>query len=113
MYLPLWYTLFWEHERTGDPVIRPLFFKYPQDINVIDIDNQLLVGKFTEHLPLLLLLLLCTHKALSYQSILAKAYSVKNCVYNTLATPKPNKNNFEGTPSTLISIEIIALKGAL
>lgn len=42
--LPVWYTLFWEHELTGVPVIRPLFYQYPDDINVLDIDNQLLVG---------------------------------------------------------------------
>lgn len=45
-HLPLWYTLFWEHSRTGDPVIRPLFYHYPEDANVLDIDNELLVGEF-------------------------------------------------------------------
>lgn len=44
-HLPLWYTLFWEHSETGDPVIRPLFYQYPNDANVLDIDTQLLVGK--------------------------------------------------------------------
>ncbi|XP_074037232.1 neutral alpha-glucosidase AB [Leptinotarsa decemlineata] len=43
-HLPLWYTLFWEHETTGDPVIRPLFYSYPSDENVVDIDSELLVG---------------------------------------------------------------------
>lgn len=43
-HLPLWYTLFWEHEITGDPVIRPLFYQYPDDANVVDIDKELLVG---------------------------------------------------------------------
>lgn len=44
-HLPLWYTLFWEHETTADPVIRPLFYQYPSDLNVVDIDKELLVGK--------------------------------------------------------------------
>lgn len=43
-YLPLWYTLFWEHQRTGEPVIRPLFYEYPEDVKVVDVDNELLVG---------------------------------------------------------------------
>ncbi|RZB84916.1 neutral alpha-glucosidase AB, partial [Asbolus verrucosus] len=42
--LPLWYTLFREHEITGDPVIRPLFYQYPDDPNLVDVDNQVLVG---------------------------------------------------------------------
>ncbi|KAG5872523.1 hypothetical protein JTB14_004397 [Gonioctena quinquepunctata] len=43
-HLPLWYTLFWEHEVNGDPVIRPLFYQYPEEENVVDIDNEVLVG---------------------------------------------------------------------
>lgn len=43
-HLPLWYTVFFEHETTGEPVIRPLFYQYPQDENVIDLDSQVLVG---------------------------------------------------------------------
>ncbi|KAK4873452.1 hypothetical protein RN001_015481 [Aquatica leii] len=43
-HLPVWYTLFHEHEETGEPVIRPLVYHYPSDLNVFDIDNQLLVG---------------------------------------------------------------------
>lgn len=43
-HLPLWYTTFYEHERTGEPVIRPLFYEYPEDTNTYDIDDQLLVG---------------------------------------------------------------------
>uniref|UniRef100_A0A6P7G3N1 Glucosidase II subunit alpha n=1 Tax=Diabrotica virgifera virgifera TaxID=50390 RepID=A0A6P7G3N1_DIAVI len=43
-HLPLFYTLFWQHETAGEPVIRPLFYQYPKDENVLDIDNELLVG---------------------------------------------------------------------
>ncbi|KAL3275815.1 hypothetical protein HHI36_020559 [Cryptolaemus montrouzieri] len=43
-HLPLWYTVFYEHERFGEPVIRPLFYEYPNDSEVIDIDNQVLVA---------------------------------------------------------------------
>ncbi|KAI4469771.1 alpha-glucosidase [Holotrichia oblita] len=43
-HLPVWYTLFWEHTKTAEPVIRPLVYQYPDDTNVLDIDNQLLIG---------------------------------------------------------------------
>ncbi|XP_022900640.2 neutral alpha-glucosidase AB [Onthophagus taurus] len=43
-HIPLWYTLFWEHSITGDPVIRPLVYHYPKDVNVVDIESQLLIG---------------------------------------------------------------------
>ncbi|GJQ88222.1 hypothetical protein Trydic_g13214 [Trypoxylus dichotomus] len=44
-HLPLWYTLFYEHERFGDPVIRPLSYVFPNDPNTLDIDDEWLVGK--------------------------------------------------------------------
>lgn len=43
-HLPLWYTEFYEHERSGEPVIRPLYYSYPKDKEVVDIDNQVLLG---------------------------------------------------------------------
>ncbi|XP_072378517.1 neutral alpha-glucosidase AB-like [Diabrotica undecimpunctata] len=43
-HIPLFYTLFWQHEIAGEPVIRPLFYQYPNDENVVDIDNEILVG---------------------------------------------------------------------
>ncbi|XP_050523206.1 neutral alpha-glucosidase C [Daktulosphaira vitifoliae] len=42
--LPLWYTLFRNHELTGAPVIRPLFFEFPFEDNVNNIDNQFMIG---------------------------------------------------------------------
>jgi alpha-glucosidase (family GH31 glycosyl hydrolase) len=45
-HLPVWYTLFYEHVRNGDPVIRPLFYHYPSDPDVFEIDDQLLLGEF-------------------------------------------------------------------
>jgi alpha 1,3-glucosidase len=44
-HLPQLYTLFYEHTRFGDPIIRPLFYHYPEDTNVYSIDNQILVGR--------------------------------------------------------------------
>ncbi|KAK9871594.1 hypothetical protein WA026_012974 [Henosepilachna vigintioctopunctata] len=43
-HLPLWYTLFYEHERFGEPVIRPLFYVFPKEVEVIDIENQIVIG---------------------------------------------------------------------
>lgn len=42
MHIPYIYTLFYEHVRTGDPVISPLFYHYP---GVQEYDTQMLVGK--------------------------------------------------------------------
>lgn len=44
LHLPYWYTLFYEHYRTGEPVIKPLIFNYPDDENLLDNDVQWLAG---------------------------------------------------------------------
>ncbi|XP_043482862.1 neutral alpha-glucosidase AB [Leptopilina heterotoma] len=43
-YLPLWYTLFREHEINGTPVLRPLWAHYPQEAETFTIEDELLVG---------------------------------------------------------------------
>lgn len=43
-YLPLWYTLFFEHERTGAPVMRPLWVEYPTDVATFALDDEYLLG---------------------------------------------------------------------
>ena len=43
-YLPLWYTLFREHEINGNPVIRPLWAHYPDESAVYAIDDEMLLG---------------------------------------------------------------------
>lgn len=43
-HLPYWYTLFYEHNRNGDPVIKPLVYQYESDENVFSLDQQFLVG---------------------------------------------------------------------
>ncbi|CAH1111002.1 unnamed protein product [Psylliodes chrysocephalus] len=40
-HVPVFYTLFYEHTRTGDPIIRPLYYQYPE---IEDMDTQVLVG---------------------------------------------------------------------
>lgn len=52
-HLPYWYTLFFEHERTGDPIVRPLSYQYPQDASVLDIDTQWLIGSNIMAAPVL------------------------------------------------------------
>jgi len=42
-YLPLWYTMFYEHERFGFPVMRPLLTHYPKDSESFLIDWQYLL----------------------------------------------------------------------
>lgn len=39
-YLPLLYTLFYEYERSGLPIMRPLLSHYPKDKNSFAIDNE-------------------------------------------------------------------------
>lgn len=44
-HLPLWYTLFYEHERLGgDPVMRSLMYEWPLDERLLDVDDQFMVG---------------------------------------------------------------------
>jgi len=42
--LPLLYSLFHEHEETGAPVMRPMWFNYPMDEATYLIEDQFLVG---------------------------------------------------------------------
>ncbi|XP_077537623.1 neutral alpha-glucosidase AB-like isoform X3 [Haemaphysalis longicornis] len=42
--LPLWYTLFYENERTGVPPMRPLWMEFPKDRQGFATDDQHLVG---------------------------------------------------------------------
>jgi alpha-glucosidase len=44
-FLPYLYTLFREHERAGEPVMRPLWYEYPQDKMTYLVDDQYLVGR--------------------------------------------------------------------
>ena len=43
-FLPYLYTIFYEHEKTGMPVMRPLWFAYPNDKLTYLIDDEYLVG---------------------------------------------------------------------
>lgn len=43
-FLPLWYTLFYEHEVTGVPVMRPMLSQYPRDRNVLNLETQFMLG---------------------------------------------------------------------
>ncbi|XP_054256929.1 neutral alpha-glucosidase AB-like [Macrosteles quadrilineatus] len=43
-FLPYWYTVFYQHNMTGAPVIRPLWAEFPEDRPTFTIDNQLMIG---------------------------------------------------------------------
>lgn len=43
-HLPYWYTLFYEHERTGEPVIKPLAYAFQSDAETYEIDYEWLAG---------------------------------------------------------------------
>ncbi|HVB62996.1 MAG TPA: TIM-barrel domain-containing protein, partial [Ktedonobacteraceae bacterium] len=42
--LPYLYTLFREASRSGAPIVRPLYYHYPQDEQARDVEDELLVG---------------------------------------------------------------------
>lgn len=44
-FLPYLYTLFYQHERTGQPVLRPLWYEYPNDVKTYLRDDEYLVGR--------------------------------------------------------------------
>lgn len=44
-FLPYLYTLFYEHERTGQPVLRPLWYEYPKDYRTYLLEDEYLVGR--------------------------------------------------------------------
>uniref|UniRef100_A0A1B6GNL0 Glucosidase II subunit alpha n=2 Tax=Cuerna arida TaxID=1464854 RepID=A0A1B6GNL0_9HEMI len=43
-FLPYWYTVFYQHNMTGAPVVRPLWVEFPHDRPSFTIDNQLIIG---------------------------------------------------------------------
>ena len=43
-WLPYFYDLFWEEERTGAPVLRPLVFHYPEDESARTCNDEFMVG---------------------------------------------------------------------
>ena len=43
-FLPYLYSLFYEHERTGHPVMRPLWYEFPDDKSTYLISDEYLVG---------------------------------------------------------------------
>lgn len=42
--LPYFYTLFWEAATTGTPILRPLFYHFPNDLNTYTLYDQVLLG---------------------------------------------------------------------
>lgn len=43
-YLPFWYTMFYEHQRYGLPVMRPLLTQYPEDEAVFALDDTFMLS---------------------------------------------------------------------
>lgn len=42
--LPLWYTMFYEHELNGLPIMRPMLANYPTDVNSFQLDSQYMLS---------------------------------------------------------------------
>ncbi len=43
-FLPYLYTLFYQHEKTGEPVMRPLWYEFPNDKGTYLINDEYMVG---------------------------------------------------------------------
>ncbi|XP_065140489.2 neutral alpha-glucosidase AB isoform X2 [Paramisgurnus dabryanus] len=43
--LPYWYQLFYNAHQTGQPVMRPLWVEYPEDVTTFAIEDEYLLGK--------------------------------------------------------------------
>ena len=43
--LPYWYTLFHEAHTTGVPIMRPLWYEFPKDVETYDVDEEFFIGK--------------------------------------------------------------------
>ncbi|GJQ88218.1 hypothetical protein Trydic_g13210 [Trypoxylus dichotomus] len=52
-HIPYWYTLFFEHELNGDPIVRPLAYHYSEESVVLNITEQWLVGSNIMATPVL------------------------------------------------------------
>ena len=44
-FLPYLYTLFYRHEKTGEPIMRPLWYEFPNDKGTYLINDEYLVGE--------------------------------------------------------------------
>ena len=51
--LPFYYTLFYQSHKFGNAVVRPLFFEFAEDKNVISYDRQFLIGSAVLITPVL------------------------------------------------------------
>ena len=43
--LPYWYTVFAESHLRGDPVMRPMFFEFPEETTTFNLDDQWMIGR--------------------------------------------------------------------
>lgn len=42
--LPLWYTLFFENERTGVPPMRPMWMEFPTETATFSMNDEYMIG---------------------------------------------------------------------
>ncbi|KAL5020346.1 hypothetical protein ScPMuIL_003238 [Solemya velum] len=94
--LPYLYTLFYNSHMYGTPVIRPLFFQYPRDMNSYSIDKQFMWGQHMLISPVL------TQGATS-----VNAYFPRDTWYDYYSGAKTNGGNIRlSAPIDKINVHI-------
>jgi alpha 1,3-glucosidase len=43
-FMPYWYTLFYEYEKSGVPPMRPIWMEFPCDSNTLKMDDEHMLG---------------------------------------------------------------------
>lgn len=104
-YLPLWYTLFKEHESNGNPVMRPLWVHYPTESATFTIDDELLVGDSILVRPVL---------EPSVSEVKVYFPGEGKIVWYDVDTMQPHhKSGFVSTPVTLHKIPVYQRGGSI
>lgn len=45
-FLPFWYTLFFQANQTGNPMMRPLWYEFPTDTSTFAMDSSFMIGSW-------------------------------------------------------------------
>lgn len=102
--LPFWYTQFYIHNQTGEPVIRPLWVEFTSERATFTIDNEFLIGNSTLVRPV-------TEPGVSEVSVYFPGHSE---IWYDFDTYQPiNTNGLQNVPVTLGKIPFYIRGGSI